>query len=62
MSQTHASSKDGNPNIEPITYYGAINDIIELDYYGHFKFVMFTYDWFEGEEDKYGLICVYFNK
>ena len=35
------------------TYYGAINDIIDLDYYGHLKFLMFKCDWFEGEEDKY---------
>jgi len=62
LTPSYASSKDENPRIEPVTYYGAINDIIELDYYGHFKFVMFRCDWFEGGEDKYGLTCVYFNK
>ena len=62
ITTSSASSKDENPRIEPITYYGAIKDIIELDYYGSFKFVMCDCDWFEGEEDKYGLTCVYFNK
>jgi len=62
LTPSYASSKDENPRIEPVTYYGAIKDIIELDYYGHFKFVMFKCDWFEGGEDKYGLTCVYFNK
>jgi len=47
---------------EPITYFGAIKDTFELDYYGNFKFVMFKYNWFEAKEDKYGLTSVYFNK
>ncbi|KAJ1390448.1 Transposase-associated domain [Sesbania bispinosa] len=62
LTPSFASSKDENPKIEPIPYYGAIIDIIELDYYGHFNFVLFRCDWFEVEEDKYGLICVHFNK
>lgn len=45
-----------------VTYYGAIKDIIELDYYGHFKYVLFRCDWFVTEKDKYGLTCVYSNK
>lgn len=61
LTASFASSRDENPKTEPITYYGAINDIIELDYYGHFKFVLFRCDWFE-VEDKYGLTCVHFNK
>jgi len=62
LTSSFPSSKDVNPKIEPVTYYGAIKDIFELDYYGNFKFVMFKCDWFEAEEDKYGLTCVYFNK
>ncbi|XP_020204521.2 uncharacterized protein LOC109789889 [Cajanus cajan] len=62
LTPSFASSKDENPKIESIPYYGAITDIIELDYYGHFNFVLFRCDWFEVEEDKYGLICVHFNK
>lgn len=62
LTPSFASSKDENPKLEPVTYYGAINDIIELDYYGHFKFVLFKCDWFEAEDDNYGLTCVQFNK
>jgi len=62
MTPSFSSSKDENPIIEPITYYGVITDIIELDYYGNFKFVLFKCDWFKGEDDKYGLSCVYFNR
>ena len=60
-TSSFTSSKDENPKNKPITYYGAIKDRFELDYYGHFKFVMFKCDWF-AEEDKYGLTSVYFNK
>ncbi|XP_058746397.1 uncharacterized protein LOC131619303 [Vicia villosa] len=62
LTPSFASSKDENPKIEAVTYYGAIRDIIELDYYSKFNFVLFKCDWFEVEEDKYGLTCVYFNK
>ncbi|KAK7256576.1 hypothetical protein RIF29_30030 [Crotalaria pallida] len=62
LTASFASSKDENPRTEPVTYYGVINDMIGLDYYGHFKFVLFKCDWFEVEEDKYGLTCVNFNK
>jgi len=62
MSTSFASSKDENPRIELVIYYGAIKDITKLDYYGNFKFVMFYCDWFEVKEDKYVLTCVYFNK
>jgi len=61
-TSSFTSAKDDNPKDEPITYYGAIKDIFESDYYGNFKFVMFKSDWFEVEEDKYGLTSVYFNK
>lgn len=46
-----ASSKDDNPIIELVTYYGSITEIIEVDYYGNFKFVLFRCDWFEVEDD-----------
>ncbi|XP_050915202.1 uncharacterized protein LOC127130179 [Lathyrus oleraceus] len=62
LTPSFASSKDENPKIEAVTYYGAIGDIIELDYYSQFRFVLFKCDWFEVEEDKYGLTYVYFNK
>ncbi|KAG5567910.1 hypothetical protein H5410_065075 [Solanum commersonii] len=57
-----ASSKDKNPIASDLTYYGRIVDIVELDYYGHFKVVLFKCDWYEVENDTYGLTYVYFNK
>ncbi|XP_049382842.1 uncharacterized protein LOC125847219 [Solanum stenotomum] len=39
-----ASSKDKNPIAAELTYYRRIVDIVELDYYGHFKVVLFNYD------------------
>lgn len=62
MSKNFARTKDENPITKPLTYYGSITSIIELDYYGNFKFVLFRCDWFEGEEDKYGMTCVFFSK
>ncbi|XP_049393365.1 uncharacterized protein LOC125857767 [Solanum stenotomum] len=57
-----ASSKDKNPIAANLTYYGRIVDIVELDYYSHFKVVLFKCDWYEVEKDIYGLTYVYFNK
>ncbi|XP_042437085.1 uncharacterized protein LOC122023056 [Zingiber officinale] len=62
VTQSFASTKDENPTTKPIAYYGSIIEIIELDYYGSSKFVLFRCDWYEVEDDKYGLTCVYFNK
>jgi hypothetical protein len=42
--------------------YGLITQIVEVDYYGKLKLVLFRCDWFEVKEEKYGMTCVYFNK
>ncbi|KAH0639224.1 hypothetical protein KY290_038314 [Solanum tuberosum] len=57
-----ASSKDKNPIAADLTFYGRIVDIVELDYFSHFKVVLFKCDWYEVEKDIYGLTYVYFNK
>ncbi|KAH0709282.1 hypothetical protein KY284_010709 [Solanum tuberosum] len=57
-----ASLKDKNLIAAELTYYGRIVDIVELDYYSHFKVVLFKFDWYEVEKDIYGLTYVYFNK
>ncbi|KAH0729675.1 hypothetical protein KY290_003787 [Solanum tuberosum] len=57
-----AISKDKNLIAADLTYYGRIVDIVELDYYGHFKVVLFKCDRYEVENDTYGLTYVYFNK
>ncbi|XP_050887893.1 uncharacterized protein LOC127093034 [Lathyrus oleraceus] len=62
ITESFSSTKDENPITQSITYYGLITEIIEVDYYGKLKFVLFRCDWFEVEEEKYGMTCVYFNK
>ncbi|WMV50343.1 hypothetical protein MTR67_043728 [Solanum verrucosum] len=57
-----ARSEDKNPIALDLTYYGRIVDIIELDYYSHFKVVLFKFEWYKVEKDIYGLTYVYFNK
>ena len=39
-----ASSKDKNSIAADLTYYGRIVDIVELNYYSHFKVVLFKCD------------------
>lgn len=38
ITQSFASTKDENPTTKPLTYYGSITEIIEIDYYGNFNF------------------------
>ena len=39
-----ASTMDQNPIDGEVFYYGAIQDIIEIDYWGHFNVVLFRCD------------------
>ncbi|TMX00771.1 hypothetical protein EJD97_000170, partial [Solanum chilense] len=57
-----ASSRDKNPTAVDFTYNSRIIDIVKLNYYNHFKVVLFKCDWYEVEKDVYGLTYVYFNK
>jgi len=56
------SKKDENPLVENVTYYGVSKDIIELDYYGHFKFVLFKCHWFQIKQDGFGLVLINFRR
>ncbi|XP_020978148.1 uncharacterized protein LOC110271528 [Arachis ipaensis] len=62
LTTSFASTKDANPIHENVSYYGRVNDIIELDYYGNFKVTLFKCDWYEAREDAYGSTYVHFNK
>lgn len=62
LTTSFASAKDPNPIRAKVSYYGRINDIIELDYFGNFKVVLFRCDWYETQEDGYGSSYVQFNK
>ncbi|KAL4327722.1 hypothetical protein AHAS_Ahas13G0128500 [Arachis hypogaea] len=62
LTTSFASTKDANPIHENVSYYGRVNDIIELDYYENFKVTLFKCDWYEAREDAYGSTYVHFNK
>ncbi|GER33101.1 TATA BOX ASSOCIATED FACTOR II 59 [Striga asiatica] len=62
LTSSFSSTKDLNPSVDGITYYGRINDIIEIDYWGSFSVVLFRCEWFQEDLDSYGLTCVNFNK
>ena len=61
-TDSFASAKDQNPIDEDVVYYGVIQDIIQIDYWGFFSVVLFKCDWFCYELNEYGLTQVYFNK
>uniref|UniRef100_A0A803MRX5 DUF4216 domain-containing protein n=2 Tax=Chenopodium quinoa TaxID=63459 RepID=A0A803MRX5_CHEQI len=56
------SSRDQIPVVGDVKYYGVVEDIIELDYFGHFKVVLFRCKWFQVEQDEFGLTCANFKR
>ncbi|KAK5777283.1 hypothetical protein PVK06_045250 [Gossypium arboreum] len=42
---SYTSARDSNPVEGNVEYYGLLTDIIELDYYGRWKVVLFRCDW-----------------
>ena len=62
LTTSFASSKDQNPLVGDVNYYGAIEDILEVDYWGGFSVVFFKCCWYQEERDLYGLIRVNLNR
>ncbi|PWA57309.1 hypothetical protein CTI12_AA411890 [Artemisia annua] len=62
LSPSFASSRDKNPVLGNVEYYGRVLEIIELDYWSKFKVVLFRCEWYQVEKDELGLSCVNFNK
>ncbi|XP_074379270.1 uncharacterized protein LOC141720620 [Apium graveolens] len=62
LTTSFASSKDQNPLIGDVNYYGAIEEIFEVDYWGEFSVVVFKCCWYKEEKDLYGLTRVNFNR
>ena len=54
--------KDQNPVVSNVNYYGAIEEILEVDYWGVYSVVLFKCCWYQEEKDLYGLTRVNFNK
>ena len=62
ITTSFSSSKDANPKIGNVSYYGAIEEILEVDYWREFNVVVFKCCWYQEENDLYGLTRVNFNK
>ncbi|XP_060182233.1 uncharacterized protein LOC132611890 [Lycium barbarum] len=50
-TESYASTSDNAPKSANITYYGRVNDIVELNYYEEFKVVLFKCDWVDVTKD-----------
>lgn len=68
-TSSYASAKDKKPITGDVTYYGILTDIIELNYYEHFKVVLFKCDWANVhsqrkgvKKDNYGFTLVNFSR
>jgi len=59
LTSSFASSKDQNPITGDVTFSGAIEEIIELDFWSQFAIVLFRCDWFHAEIDEFGLVRVH---
>uniref|UniRef100_A0A803MV02 DUF4218 domain-containing protein n=1 Tax=Chenopodium quinoa TaxID=63459 RepID=A0A803MV02_CHEQI len=62
ITHSFASSKDQNPVVGNVNYYGSITEIIEISYHGHFSVVLFRCQWFHSDKDDDELITVNMNK
>ncbi|XP_019240998.1 PREDICTED: uncharacterized protein LOC109220987 [Nicotiana attenuata] len=67
-TESYASTSDNAPKSANITYYGRLNDIVELNYYEEFKVVLFKCDWVDVtkgrgvKEDDLGFTLVNFSR
>ncbi|KAG8497137.1 hypothetical protein CXB51_008384 [Gossypium anomalum] len=65
---SYASARDSNPVEGNVEYYGLLTDIIELDYYGRWKVILFRCDWADVntargiKKDQFGFTMVNFSR
>ena len=63
-----ASSADGNLRQADLPYYGKLEDIIEINYYGRFMVVLFKCKWADStrnrgyKKDQWNFDCVNFDR
>lgn len=62
LTTSFASSKDQTPKVGDVDYYGAIEEILEIDYWGEFTVLLFKCCWYHAEKDLYGMTRVNFNR
>lgn len=66
-TESYASTSDNAPKLANITYYGRLNDIVELNYFEEFNVVLFKCDWVDVthgrgvKEDALGFTLVNFS-
>ncbi|KAK9080111.1 hypothetical protein SSX86_001786 [Deinandra increscens subsp. villosa] len=64
MTNSFSSARDNNPIVGDVTYYGVLNDIIELQYGADKKVVLFRCDWISNgsrmKEDENGFTLLNF--
>ncbi|KAK5826123.1 hypothetical protein PVK06_021033 [Gossypium arboreum] len=65
---SYASARDSTPVEGNVEYYGLLTDIIELDYYGKWKVVLFLCEWADAniargiKNDQFGFTMVNFSR
>lgn len=62
LTTSFSSSKDCNPSVGDVSYYGSIEEIIEVDYWGAFTVVLFRCTWYQDEKDSWGFTRVNFKR
>ena len=68
-TSSFASARDSNPMTGNVGYYGVLNDVMELQYIGGNRIVLFKCDWWDVmnrgrgiKQDDYGFTCVNFTQ
>ncbi|XP_042460417.1 uncharacterized protein LOC122043920 [Zingiber officinale] len=61
-TSSFASSRDKNPVVGDVDYFGAIIEIMELNYWSKSKVVLLRCEWYQVEKDDYGLPCINMKK
>ncbi|XP_074373767.1 uncharacterized protein LOC141714130 [Apium graveolens] len=62
LTTSFASAKDKNPIVGDVGYYDAIEEIIEVDYWGAVSVKLFRCCWYQKAGDCYGLARVNFSR
>ena len=62
LTTSFANAKDSDPLVGEVSYYGSIEEIVEVDYWGAFRVVLFKCTWYKDEKDSFGYTRVNFNR
>lgn len=62
LTSIFVSSTDWNPIVSEVSYYWAIDEIIEVDYWGTFCVILFKCSWYQKDKDCRGLTRINIKK